>query len=255
MSLCFASLNSGSNGNCYLVGIKDNYVLIDAGISMRETLKRLSRLSVTIEEIKAIFISHEHADHISGLQRIATTFQIPVYLSRKMYENSPLEINAKLVQHIQHGAVIQIGKLEITAFSKKHDAADPFSFVISRNKKRVGVFTDIGEPCENLIRHFNSCHAMFLETNYDEELLENGNYPIFLKQRIKSEIGHLSNAQALNLFLHHKNENLSHLFFSHISRENNTTDRIHNLFLPHAGNVKLIIADRHRETNLFSFDN
>lgn len=253
MSLYFASLNSGSNGNCYLVGTKNEFILVDAGISMRETIKRLARLSVSIQDIKAIFISHEHTDHISGLERIVSTHNIPVFISKATYQNAKLQLHPNLIQFIEDDENFHIGKLTITSFSKKHDAADPLSFVVSLNEKRVGIFTDIGEPCQNLKRHFSSCHAVFLETNYDEQLLENGNYPAFLKKRIQSDKGHLSNSQALELFLRYRNENLSHLFFSHISRENNTTNHILSLFSPHAGNTEFIIAERHRETKLFSF--
>ena len=139
MSLYFASLNSGSNGNCYLIGTIGDYVLIDAGISMRETLKRLSRLSVSIREIKAIFISHEHADHIAGLQRIVSTHNIPVYISKATYQNSPLQLDQNLVKFIEQDDNFVIGKLTVKAFSKKHDAADPMSFVVSFNEKCVGI--------------------------------------------------------------------------------------------------------------------
>src|SRR5690606_28367188 len=113
---------------------------------------------------------------------------------------------------------------------KFHDASEPHSFIVSCNEVTVGVFTDIGTPCENLVRYFRQCHAAFLEANYDEEMLEKGRYPYFLKERIRGGKGHLSNKQTLELFTSCKPSYMSHLFLSHLSRDNNSPDLVLDLF-------------------------
>jgi phosphoribosyl 1,2-cyclic phosphodiesterase len=116
---------------------------------------------------------------------------------------------------------------------------------------KVGVFTDIGISCEHVIRNFQQCHAVFLESNYDEMMLETGSYPIQLKNRIRDGKGHLSNRQALDLFLRHKPSFMSHLFLSHLSAENNTHRIVRDLFQEQSGNTKIIIASRSKETKLY----
>jgi phosphoribosyl 1,2-cyclic phosphodiesterase len=115
----------------------------------------------------------------------------------------------------------------------------------------VGVFTDIGLPCEHVINHFKFCHAVFLETNYDAKMLEEGNYPYYLKQRISSDQGHLSNDQALELFRTHKPEFMSHIFLSHISKENNEPSLVYNLFKSNAGEVEVVLTSRLKEIPVY----
>jgi len=144
-----------------------------------------------------------------------------------------------------------LGGLSITAFPKKHDAAEPHSFTICCNGVTVGVFTDIGSHCEHVINNFKNCHAAFLEANYDDEMLEKGRYPYFLKNRIRGGNGHLSNKQALELFLTHKPAYMSHLFLSHLSKDNNCPDLVHNLFQSHANGTAIIVASRLQETAVY----
>src|SRR5688500_5982713 len=193
MSLFITSLNSGSNGNCYYIGNQTEAILIDAGISCRETEKRMKRLELSMHKLKAIFISHEHSDHISGIRVLASKYQIPVYSTPTIMRHAGLTIDHNLIYNYQSYQPVSIGSISITAFPKLHDASDPYSFIISCNGVQVGVFTDIGKPCEHVIRHFKMCHAAFLECNYDEQMLETGRYPWHLKRRIQSEKGHLSN--------------------------------------------------------------
>jgi phosphoribosyl 1,2-cyclic phosphodiesterase len=196
MSLFVASLNSGSNGNCYYVGTQDEAVLIDGGISCRETEKRMKRLGLSIKKVKAVFVSHEHGDHIHGVTSLSKKHQLPVYITRETLNNGKLTIREDRVFTLKADAAIPVGNLTVRAFPKFHDASDPYSFMVSSATVNVGIFTDIGRPCENVIRHFSKCHAAFLESNYDEDMLENGGYPLALKNRIRGGNGHLSNRQA-----------------------------------------------------------
>jgi phosphoribosyl 1,2-cyclic phosphodiesterase len=139
----------------------------------------------------------------------------------------------------------------VTAFSKFHDAIEPHSFVISCRDITVGVFTDIGTACENLITHFGKCHAAFLEANYDDDMLDNGGYPYHLKRRIRGGHGHLSNKQALELFMAHKPLYMSHLLLSHLSKNNNDPQLVHNLFKSNANGTEVIVASRYEETPVY----
>ncbi|WP_192823643.1 MBL fold metallo-hydrolase [Rufibacter sp. LB8] len=250
--LLIASLNSGSNGNCYYVGSPQEAILVDAGLSCHETEARMARLGLSMRHVKAIFISHEHSDHIKGLEVLAKKYQLPVYITLPTLRNSRLQLDAELVFPFQADVPVQIGDLEITGFPKYHDAADAHSFVIARNGTTVGVFTDIGVPCQRLIHYFKQCHAAFLEANYDLEMLDNGYYPFHLKRRIKGGRGHLSNAQALELFLEHRPAFMTHLLLAHLSKQNNCPQLVHELFSAQAQETHVEVASRYQESPLFS---
>ncbi|ARS39435.1 MBL fold metallo-hydrolase [Sphingobacteriaceae bacterium GW460-11-11-14-LB5] len=255
MALYFTSINSGSNGNCYYVGNDNEAVLVDVGLTCKEVETRMNRLGLPISKVKAIFISHEHSDHIKGLSVFAKKHKLPVYISTATLKSSRLLLDANNTFSLNHLQHIQIGGLKISAFSKFHDAADPYSFTVECNNVRVGVFTDIGSVCDRLISHFKNCHAAFLEANYDTQMLENGRYPYFLKRRIMSGHGHLSNAQALELFTNHKAPYMSHLLLSHLSKDNNDPQLVENLFKNVAGNTFVKVASRYEETELFYISN
>jgi len=252
MSICFSSLNSGSNGNCYFVGNGEDAVLIDAGLSCRETERRLRALDLSIHQVKAIFISHEHIDHVRGLESISKKYSIPVYINTSTKRNCRTTLPESCAVELITSSPITIGNLKITAFSKLHDAAAPVSFVVASEGYHVGILTDIGEACEQVKFHFNKCHAVFLEANYDEQMLEQGPYPFHLKQRIKSDKGHLSNEQAIQLFRHHRHNNLQYIILSHISAENNDPALVNDLFLAENSGVEVHIASRHQPTQLFT---
>ncbi len=250
MSVYFSSLNSGSNGNCYYVGNEAAAILVDVGLSCRETERRMNRLDLSMEKVKAIFISHEHGDHIKGLCVIAKKYSLPIYSTQKTFDGCK-DLPLEQLHFIKAFESINIGGLEITSFPKLHDAVDPHSFVVSFGGLHVGVFTDIGAPCKNLIHYFKQCQAVFLEANFDEALLENGCYPYHLKNRIRGGFGHLSNNQALEIFLQHRHKDLKYLLLSHLSKDNNCPDLVKNLFTQHAQQTQIVIAGRYEETALF----
>lgn len=255
MSLHITSLNSGSNGNCYYVGNNTESVLIDVGISCREVEKRMKRLELDIQKVKAIFISHEHSDHIRGVVVLARKFQIPVYITEATLKRSVISLEKDLIESFNAHIPINIGGLSVIPFPKFHDASDPYSFVVEGNGVKVGVLTDIGVVCEHVTNYFKQCHAAFLEANYDIDMLTNGRYPYYLKQRITSGKGHLSNIQALELFTKHKHKNLSHLFLSHLSKENNTPELVQDLFTKHAKKTNIYIASRYNEMPVYTITN
>jgi phosphoribosyl 1,2-cyclic phosphodiesterase len=251
MSLFIASLNSGSNGNCYYVGTSQEAILVDAGISCRETEKRMKRLGLSMQNVKAIFVSHEHSDHINGIPVLAKKYNLPVYITEATMHYGRLSLNKEQVLSFKAYEPVQIGELAVKAFPKFHDAAEPHSFIVSGKEITIGVFTDIGTPCDHVIMHFQKCHAAFLEANYDEDMLEKGGYPRHLKNRIRGNNGHLSNKQALELFTRHKPSFMSHLLLSHLSQDNNSPQLVQDLFNAHAGETKIIVASRHEESAVY----
>jgi phosphoribosyl 1,2-cyclic phosphodiesterase len=251
MSLYTASLNSGSNGNCYYISNGKDAVLIDAGLSCRETEIRMKQMGLVINKVRAIFITHEHTDHIKGAQLLSSRYKIPVYLNHKTHYSSHLKFKPELYRRIEHGEVVDVNGIAVTGFSKIHDAIDPFSFIATYDGITVGVFTDIGAVCDNLTHYMHQCHAAYLESNYDENMLENGRYPIHLKERIRGGFGHLSNLQALEFFITHRPAHMTHLFLSHLSRDNNDPELALQLFKARAEGVQVSVASRHHHSEIF----
>lgn len=254
MSLFIASLNSGSNGNCYYVGSHSDAVLIDAGISCRETERRMGQAGLSIKKVRAIFVSHEHGDHIKGVSTLANKYQLPVYITPLTAKRGPI-----LIKHLSRPFTthepVTVGNLTVQPFAKQHDASDPHSFIVSGNGVTVGVITDIGTACSQVVNYFKRCHAVFLESNYDEDLLESGRYPLHLKNRIRGGQGHLSNRQALELFTTHRPPFMTHVLLSHLSKENNDPELAVRLFTPHANGAAIIVASRYKATDVFTITN
>lgn len=254
MSLYITSLNSGSNGNCYYIGNGHEAVLVDAGISCRETERRMKRLGLPMQTIRAIFISHEHTDHILGAEIISRKYKLPVYITPAAYRRSRLKLEPLLVRSYSTYTPLPVGGLVVNAFPKRHDASEPHSFTVSGNGTTVGVFTDIGIACDHVVHHLKQCHAAFLEANYDEKMLEEGKYPLFLKRRIRGEEGHLSNHQALDLFTTHRPSFMRLLILSHLSAYNNSPQLVHDLFSTHANGTKIVVASRYKESEIFQVE-
>jgi len=248
MPVYITSLNSGSNGNCYYVGNEHEAILVDAGISCRETEKRLKRLGLCISKIKAIFVSHEHADHIYGIPTLAKKYGLPVYITPRTLVHCGFKLPDNQVRFFRPNQPVSIGDLLITAFPKLHDACEPHSFVINNQGIRIGVFTDIGAACDQLIYHFTQCHAAFLESNYDEEMLRNGGYPYHLKKRISGGYGHLSNKQAFDFYTTYKPAHMSCLILSHLSKNNNCPELVKALFTNNSLGAEVLVASRFEET-------
>jgi phosphoribosyl 1,2-cyclic phosphodiesterase len=254
MRLEICSLNSGSNANCYYVGNGKDAILVDAGLSCRETERRMNKQGLDMQRVKAIFISHEHIDHITGLPALSKKYRLPVYITPKTLMGANLPVETELARSFVTNEPVTINSLQVTGFLKSHDAADPHSFVVSDSKVNVGVFTDIGYADKELIRYFKQCHAVFLEANYCETMLENGSYPIYLKRRISGRKGHLSNTQALELFTLHRPKHLQRLVLSHLSKNNNDPALVHRLFSEQAGKVAVHVASRYEASPVFCIE-
>ncbi len=251
MSLFVSSLNSGSNGNCYYLGTEHDAILIDAGISARETERRLKRQNLSMRRVRAIFITHEHSDHIGGLYKLARRYQLPVYMTSETRRESGISNARILIRNFIPHEPMGVGELTVTAFPVMHDARDPHGFLVTHGDTSVGVFTDLGMITPAALKYFMQCHAAFLESNYDEEMLKNGGYPPELQERIRGDHGHLSNLQALECFLTHRPPFMLQLFLSHLSENNNTPELVLQLFSGVAGHTEIIIASRYKESGVY----
>ena len=254
-TLFTAAIASGSNGNCYYVGNTEDAILVDAGISAKETERRMAHLGLSMEKVRGIFVSHEHTDHVRGLELLAHRWRLPVWGTRATLSRCRLGRVEPQAIAIAHNAIVEVGNLKIHAFRKRHDAVDPVSFSVCYDGVQVGVFTDIGRCCDNLIEHFRQCQGIFLEANYCEEMLAGGAYPYHLKKRIGGGYGHISNREALEIFLAYRSPSLSHLLLSHLSGNNNTPERALETFLPHAGTTQVLVASRFAPSPLFTITN
>lgn len=251
MSLFITSLNSGSNGNCYYIGNNTDAILVDAGISCRETEKRMRLLGLSMNKVKAIFVSHEHSDHIRGLASLSVKYDLPVYITNRTLKHCSVPVKKELANELTAHSPVNIGTLTVTAFPKLHDAVDPHSFIVNHNGITIGVFTDIGSSCDQVVQYFSQCNAAFLEANYDEQMLDKGKYPQYLKNRIRGGQGHLSNSQALNIFNAHRPPFMTHLLLAHLSKDNNDPNLVQQLFEDHADDIQIVVASRYVQSAVY----
>jgi phosphoribosyl 1,2-cyclic phosphodiesterase len=219
-------LASGSSGNSTYVESQEAKILIDAGISGRRTINHLNELGVDISEIDGVFVTHEHIDHVRGIDRLHNKFDLPVYINRKTFLASNLTIEPNFISK----QFINFKDIQIKAVSVSHDAADPVGYKIKNSKSTVGVFTDLGKPNQEIKNLVKESDCLVLESNHDIDMLLKSFYPFHLKQRILSERGHLSNIDAGLLVKEHSTDKLKTVFLAHLSKNNNTKELAMNTF-------------------------
>ncbi len=246
------ALASGSNGNCYYIGNDQEAILVDAGLSARQLQLRMMECRLDPQKIKAILVTHEHSDHCCGVRVLSKRLGgIPVYLTKKTFLAIRHSQQPAHVIWFEPNSPFRAGSFEIHPFTKQHDAADACSFRVSYDGRHVGVMTDIGEPCEQVRKHFSMCDAVFLETNYDEDMLWNGPYPYYLKQRVSSAFGHLSNEQAFRLVESYAGQSLKTILLSHLSAENNTPEKASSAFRPLRETYCIELTSRQAPTRVY----
>ncbi len=247
------ALASGSNGNCYYIGNNNEAILVDAGLSFKQILLRMKDKILDPAKVKALFITHEHGDHIRGARVMGKKLDIPVYMTHGTFKAAFRTWQPISYIPVQDNDPVRVGSLTIFPVLKSHDASEPTSFRIEHEGISIGVFTDIGEPCENVKYHLGQCHALFLETNYDQQMLKEGPYPYHLKARIESTVGHLSNKQAFELASEHAHPELQCIFLSHLSAENNRPELALNAFKPMEGRCLIKMTDRFAASEIHTF--
>lgn len=224
MNLC--SIASGSSGNCIYTGTDNTGILIDAGISAKRIEQGLASIDRNIKEIKGIFVSHEHSDHIKGIGVLARKHQIPIYGTKGTIEaikqcTSLGKIDEYLYHVIQAEEQVQIDDLVVKPFAISHDAAEPVAYRMECGEKSAAIATDLGFYNQNIVDKLQNLDVLLLESNHDIHMLQVGAYPYPLKQRILSDRGHLSNESAGKLLCHLLHDDLKAVFLGHLSKDNN----------------------------------
>jgi len=249
-----SALASGSSGNCFYVEHDKSGILIDAGISAKKIIERLSNLGKSPETIKGIFITHEHGDHTRGTDVFSRKFNVPIYATKKTAKNCFLCSDDRLLHFIRNNATVDIAGMKVEAFSKPHGCADPVSYNVY-NDKKISIITDVGFASKNITKNVSDADFLCIEANHDEIMLDQGPYPYFLKKWIKSNQGHLSNNQAALCVLEHANANLKHIMLSHLSKTNNTPKLALDTFkiLKERKDLhpKITVSDREFQSPLF----
>jgi len=225
MSMRFASLGSGSEGNGLLVVAGKTHVLMDCGFGLQSTIARLARLGVSPDQLSGIVVTHEHGDHIGGVGKLARKFNLPVWLTHGTLRSQPNDFADTVQFHeIDPRKSFTIGDAEIFPYPVPHDAAEPVQFVFSDGVRRLGVLTDTGSGTVHIEQMLSGCHALVLECNHDVEMLMNGDYPPSLKQRVGGRFGHLNNQESADILARLDVSKLQHLIVAHLSRKNNTPE-------------------------------
>lgn len=222
-------LASGSRGNCTVFSNSCASILVDAGLSCRETFKRMRAVGEDPQKIKAIVISHEHADHVAGLPVLARKLEVPVFITEATYsswrkfardaEGKPARLDRR--EHFQAGRSFSVAGLTVTPFTISHDAADPCGFTFTSDGIKIGIVTDLGYVTANVKQHLRGCDGLMIESNHDLEMLRNGPYPWMVKQRVMSRVGHLSNAALADFFEKDYDGRAAFLVLAHLSEQNN----------------------------------
>lgn len=224
MRLC--SIASGSSGNCIYVGSQKTHLLIDAGISGKRIEAGLNELGMKTSEMDGILITHEHSDHICGLGVMARKCGIPIYATPGTIEaiqkaKSLGSIDKDLFCEIESDRDFTLGDVTISPVAISHDAAQPAAYIVGQGEKSIGVITDLGKYDQYIIDRLQGLDVLLLEANHDIHMLEVGNYPYYLKQRILGDRGHLSNELSGRLLCHLLHDKFKTVLLGHLSKENN----------------------------------
>jgi phosphoribosyl 1,2-cyclic phosphodiesterase len=229
MKLNFCSLSSGSSGNCYYLGNEFHGILIDAGISATSIRKFLKNLGISMQTIMGVLITHNHIDHIKGLEVLTRKNSIPVFTTNKIWKSilSPKKsISTDCIREIPLMQKFNLAGFDIEAFPVCHDAPETIGFHICAGDKKITIATDLGHICQTAAPYIKAANLLVLESNYDEQMLVSGEYPYFLKARIKSDYGHLGNHQASAFLADNINDNLMYICLAHLSKNNNTPEMV-----------------------------
>ena len=235
----FFSLGSGSCGNSYFLGNSRYGILIDAGIGSRTMKKRLAELGLDFSFIRAVLVTHDHLDHVKSTGYLAEKMHIPIYATHSIHRgiaDNPYVRNCLTGsrKYIEKGISFEIGSLRITAFDVPHDSEDCVGYYIEfGGGHSLTLATDVGHITDELGNYLRRANHVVIESNYDEEMLQNGTYPAFLKQRITSKTGHLSNREIAEFMANNFESHLQNIWLCHLSGDNNNPETAYKTMETH----------------------
>jgi phosphoribosyl 1,2-cyclic phosphodiesterase len=226
--LNFCSLSSGSSGNCYYIGNDFHGILIDAGISASSIRKFLKDINISIQSVMGVLVTHNHIDHIRGLEVLLRKNSLPAFTTPKIWESilTPrMKISRDCIREIPIQQRFHLAGFDIEAFPVSHDAPETIGFHICAGDKKITIATDLGHICQTAAPYIKEANLLVIESNYDEQMLMNGRYPYYLKKRIQSNHGHLGNLQTSVFLAEVISDNLSHICLAHLSINNNSPEK------------------------------
>jgi len=227
MKLNFCSLSSGSSGNCYYLGNEFHGILIDAGISATSIRKFLKNMDISMQTIMGVLITHNHIDHIRGLELLIRKNSLPAFTTQKIWESilTPRKkISPDCIHKISIKQKFHFAGFDIEAFPVCHDAPETIGFYICAGNKKITIVTDLGHICQTTAPYIKAANLLVIESNYDEQMLANGKYPHYLKARIQSDHGHLGNHQTSAFLADIISDNLNYVCLAHLSKNNNSPE-------------------------------
>jgi len=250
-------LATSSSGNCTFVGTDSTRILIDAGLTRRDTLERMARIGEHPEKLDAILITHEHSDHVSGLPVLLRKWKIPVYSTHLTAPTVDFDGVEPRLETFQAGTKFTIGDIDITSFTIPHDAVDPVGYTVESQGIKFGLAMDLGYMPDSVKYHLRGCHMMVLESNHDLEMLKVGPYPWSVKQRVMGRKGHLSNDIVSQFILEDLDTTVETLLLGHLSEHNNhpaIVSLVASQALERRGrSTKLVVAEPRRQSDIFMY--
>ena len=264
MKLNFCSLSSGSSGNCYYLGNEFNGILIDAGISTTAIRKFLKGMNISMQTIMGVLITHNHTDHIKGLDLLTRKNSLPAFTTDRIWKSilSPKSrISRDCIHKIPLKQKFHLAGFDIEAFPVCHDAPETIGFHISAGDKKITIVTDLGHICRTAAPYIKAANLLVIESNYDEQMLVNGKYPEYLKSRIQSDHGHLGNHQTSAFLADIISDNLNYICLAHLSKNNNTPEialqTLQQAFSERGirlnGQQRIVILNRNIPTDILNF--
>jgi len=229
LGMVFCPLYSSSSGNSTFIATEDTAILVDAGVNALKIQRALTEIGASFTDIKAVVITHEHIDHIKGIGVIARRHGIPIIANHGTWESIIVQGKAGEIPfekriYFEHNTTFYVGDIAITPFETHHDAAASVGYSIEHESSKISIISDTGTVCKSMKSHIAGCNLLMIEFNYDEHMLRNGKYPVFLKKRILSNRGHLANPDAAKIVTYAAQQGCKKFVLTHLSKENNTPE-------------------------------
>ena len=225
--LKFISFGSGSSGNCYYLATETDALIIDIGVGLRGLRKNCKEYGVNLQKVHHVLVTHDHADHIKSVGSMSADFSLPIYATREVHAGInrnycvTKKVALELARYVEKGKTVTLGDFQVTPFGVPHDSADNVGYFIEAGGTDLCLMTDAGTVTDEMKTFISRAHHLVIEANHDEEMVMSGPYPQFLKERILSATGHLSNRSCGEAIAQNMSEHLTHVWLCHLSEENN----------------------------------